>query len=84
MSGLLFQRPKYTDKAPRQFSFKGVYVINILLSFRNELGTQMMERWCHLHRGSWGRGLSKRLMVDLMGVGFSDFYPPCTFKDPIC
>jgi hypothetical protein len=45
MSGLLFQRPKYTDKAPRQFSFKGVYVINILLSFRNELGTQMMERW---------------------------------------
>jgi hypothetical protein len=40
MSGLLFQRPKYTDKATRQFSFKGVYVINILLSFRNELGRE--------------------------------------------
>ena len=39
MPGLLFQRPKYTDKAPRQFPFKGVYIINILMSFRNELGT---------------------------------------------
>jgi hypothetical protein len=39
MSGLLFRRPKYTDKAPRQFSFKGVYIINVLLSYRNELGT---------------------------------------------
>lgn len=26
------------------------------------------------------RGLSDSLMVDLMGVGFSEFYPSCTLK----